>query len=561
MLYAVVAVIKGGNKLIHSNSGIINMKIELEESNEKLIQNFKQLHSRQELAKLLEIEDKVLIYVLYRNGIANYYKTFDVVKKNGGLRKISAPSGSLKIIQSKLREILDICYNPRPCVQGYVKDRSVITNAEKHKHPRFILNIDVKGFFDAINFGRVRGYFLKKPFEFNKEISTIIAQICCLDGILPQGAPTSPIIANLICSRFDSEMIRFARKNNLFYTRYADDITFSSNRMFKKAVIRFRDDDFSMPVIAKPLRDIFKNNGFIINKDKIIFSTKEHRQEITGIIINEKLNVRRAYIKNIRCMLYAWKKFGYENASNEYFSKNQEKYQNYGDDELPEFENIVFGKINYLRMVRGFQDKIFRKYFNEYVMLTHKGKTLPIDFVDVLEDIVFIVECGAEQGTIFYTEEYGWITNYHVIKENSDENKISIYDTTRKKKLLGNVIKEIKAADLAILSVDDYKPENCLKVNTEYNFRLRESRVIVCGYPDHHAGDTLYINNGKIISERGKNGIDYYIVDKPIIQGNSGGPVLNEKDEIVGIASTGSTFDESDKSMFFGIIPIKNLNV
>jgi len=534
------------------------MEIDLKENNKILKTKFSLLKNKHDIADILEIKEKDLIYCLYRVGVDNYYKEFEIEKRNGGKRKISSPQGSLKILQSKLNYILQLIYKPRECVQGFVPNRSIVTNANKHFGARFLLNIDIEDFFSSINFGRIRGLFLHKPFSFNKDVSTILAQICCYKNGLPQGAPTSPIIANLICYRFDTRMIQFAKKNRLFYTRYADDITLSSKIMFKKNIIRFRGNDFSFPVLSNETKNIFKENGFAINKEKTHFSTKSHRQKITGIIINKKINTSQKFIRQVRAMLHAWEKYGLDNAEKEFYHNYNKKYVGVDVDNLPQFSNIVFGKINYIRMVRGYQDKIFRKYYNQYITLTRHGKILPVNNVDIINEITYIIEVegAAEQGTVFYTKEYGWVTNYHVIKNSKDD--IVIYSSSGFDRKKASIVKEFPESDLAILSIEGLIPENYLEINNSYKFNNNEA-ITVCGYPEHNIFDSIYMNSGKIVSTRHKNSIEHYVFDKPIIKGNSGGPVLNHNDEIVGVASTGSTFAEADETMFFGIIPISNL--
>lgn len=113
---------------------------------------------------------------------------------------------------------------------AFTKDKSIITNAEIHKNKRFVLNIDLEDFFKSFHFGRVQGYFEKnKNFLFPKNIATVLAQLTCYNGSLPQGAPSSPIITNLICNILDMKLLKIAKKYKLDYSRYADDLTFSTN--------------------------------------------------------------------------------------------------------------------------------------------------------------------------------------------------------------------------------------------------------------------------------------------------------------------------------------------
>src|SRR5205814_3311637 len=111
----------------------------------------------------------------------------------------------------------------------FIPARSILTNAKPHLRQKFVLNVDLKDFFPTINFGRVRGVLIAKPYCLLPHIATYIARICCRDNALPQGAPTSPIISNMICSRLDRQLLRLARQYRCVYTRYADDLTFSTS--------------------------------------------------------------------------------------------------------------------------------------------------------------------------------------------------------------------------------------------------------------------------------------------------------------------------------------------
>ena len=191
-----------------------------------------ELKTRNELADFLEIPRKKLSYILYVKGVDNLYSSFDIPKKNGGTRRIDAPMTDLKNIQKKLAEAL--CAHQREnwnkdgiipnLSHGFESGKSIITNAKIHRNKRFVMNLDLENFFDCFHFGRVSGYFMKnKNFLLSKEAAIAIAQLTCYQGKLPQGAPTSPIITNLICNIFDMRVLKIAKKYRLNYTRYADD--------------------------------------------------------------------------------------------------------------------------------------------------------------------------------------------------------------------------------------------------------------------------------------------------------------------------------------------------
>jgi RNA-directed DNA polymerase len=179
-----------------------------------------------------------LSFILYKMTDAAKYQTFDIPKANGGTRTIHAPTEKLKRLQTRLASVILECNteinnkNPLPPLShGFEKGRSIFTNAWEHKNRRFVLNIDVENFFPTINFGRVRGFFISnRNYGLPTKAATLIAQIACYQGKLPQGSPCSPIIANLIAHLLDVRMVRLAKAHTCTYSRYADDLTFSTNR-------------------------------------------------------------------------------------------------------------------------------------------------------------------------------------------------------------------------------------------------------------------------------------------------------------------------------------------
>ncbi len=165
--------------------------------------------TRTELAELLDTDVKGLTYFAYARG--KKYKTFLIPRKNGGHRQISAPVGPLLTIQRKLAKLLLEIYNTPVSVHGFANDRSIVTNAKVHLKKRTILNVDLENFFPTITDRRIIGLLRAKPFSFNDKIASTITGLVCYNGSLPQGAPTSPVLSNMICLRLDNQMTRFCR--------------------------------------------------------------------------------------------------------------------------------------------------------------------------------------------------------------------------------------------------------------------------------------------------------------------------------------------------------------
>jgi len=353
-------------------SNKISLSPLLYESCEDLSKKFSELKSARDVAQILQVPYNYLIYYIYRTSENSKYQTFNLEKKSGGYRTIHSPNNSLEILQRKLSQILYSVYSPKPCVHGFAANRSIVTNAKVHTKKKFVLNIDIKDFFDVINFGRVRGLFIAKPYQLNEEVATILAQICCFQNKLPQGAPTSPIISNLVCARMDKELQKFAKENGIFYTRYADDITFSINREdLPVGLVSSYSKGFSKVILGDDLRSIIENNGFKINEAKVRLAYRTQRQEVTGLVVNKGVNVNRKYIRNLYGTLHAWEKYGLEEANKIYISKYAKKTL-LPSDEKPSFLDSLRGKIEFIGSVRGKDDPLYRKLLKIFHELKEK---------------------------------------------------------------------------------------------------------------------------------------------------------------------------------------------
>lgn len=177
--------------------------------------------------------------------------------------------------------------------------------------------------------------------------------------ILPQGAPTSPIITNMICDNLDRRLAGLARKMGLNYSRYADDITFSSmQNVYQK------DGDF-----VKELRRIIEGQGFKINEEKTRLQKRGARQEVTGIIVSDKVNVSQKYVRDIRNILYIWDRYGYSVAFSKFFPKYKQE-KGHVKKGNPDMVNVIDGKLMYLKMVKGEEDPVFVRLYKKFEKLS-----------------------------------------------------------------------------------------------------------------------------------------------------------------------------------------------
>ena len=184
--------------------------------------------------------------------------------------------------------------------------RSIFTNASVHKNRRYVLNLDLEDFFPSINFGRVRGFFIKdKRFELNQKVATVIAQIACFRNELPQGSPCSPVISNLLGRLLDVRLVRLVKKNKCTYSRYADDLTFSTNKKdFPAGIAEPIPDNSPRWRVSPALKKQIENTGFKVNHSKTRMQWRGSRQVTTGLIVNQKINVKSEYYRTARAMCH-----------------------------------------------------------------------------------------------------------------------------------------------------------------------------------------------------------------------------------------------------------------
>lgn len=288
------------------------------------------------------------------------YKTFTIPKKSGGTRQISAPAPKLKKLLYYIKILLEAFYNPMQCVQGFTEGRSIASNANMHLYQNYVFNIDLSDFFPSITQARIYTRLKFPPYNFPEEICRIIAGLSCVKYTdesgrsyngLPQGAPTSPILSNIICEQMDRRLTGLAKRCELHYSRYADDMTFSSMRnVYKEGHEKKFIDE---------LRRIIIQQGFKFNEKKTRLQKIGSHQEVTGLTIGTKINVSRNYIKELRSVLHVWEKFGYAEAYAWFYSRYK-AYKGHSKKGEPVLENVINGKLNYLKMIKGSYDSTYK---------------------------------------------------------------------------------------------------------------------------------------------------------------------------------------------------------
>lgn len=266
---------------------------------------FNSVKTRSDLAHYLNIPPSKITYILFKRGVNSYYTEFEIPKKTGDPRRICAPAGDLKGVQRQLADALwehqksvyeELGIKPN-ISHAFEEGKSIITNAKIHRNKRFVVNVDLKDFFQSIHIGRICGFFEKnKHFALPHEVAVTIAQLACYKGKLPQGAPTSPIITNLICQVLDIHLLSLAKRYRLDYTRYADDMTFSTN---DKTFLE-KWDSFYAELGKKVIKA-----GFSINEKKTRITFRDSKQVVTGLVVNKKISVDHAYYRKVRAMAHS----------------------------------------------------------------------------------------------------------------------------------------------------------------------------------------------------------------------------------------------------------------
>lgn len=377
-----------------------NMKIESSHIN-RIKASFEKMQSKEDLLQLMN-ETKPLIYGVktipfnlkqltwYANPKLSLkrYTEFKIKKKSGSERSIHAPIKGLKALQKTLSLILQCIFQPHQAAMGFVPGKSIIDNAKLHAGSKYVYNIDLKDFFSSVDQARFWKCLQLRPFNLKNEtkdsnrmqIANILAAICCTEmeverknksgewelvkrNVLPQGAPTSPVITNIVCQRLDFILTGVAKRFGLTYSRYADDITFSA--MYD--VFQAKGD------FQKELQRIIIEQGFDIKESKTRLQKDGYRKEVTGLLVNEKVNVQQRYIKQIRLWLYYWERYGETKAYN-FFLQQYMADKVHFVKEKPNMENVISGKLDYLKMVKGENNELFLKLRERFNILTKNNK-------------------------------------------------------------------------------------------------------------------------------------------------------------------------------------------
>lgn len=295
--------------------------------------NFPLFFSTHQLADFLAVSHKDLLFVAKHP--QRFYKEIHLPKKGGGLRVIHAPFGLMKTLQYAVwREILQR-ESPSPYATAYLPHSQVRENALPHKGKDYLLKMDLADFFGSISYRKVLSTLFPSTL-FPKKVGWILTNLCCYNGAVPQGAPTSPALSNLVMKQFDKTLGEFCAKRGVTYTRYCDDLTFSANR---------------------PLYDVFQratellqSHGFRVNPKKVVFLHKGQHMEVTGLTVNQKTTVPKAYKRALRQEVFYAATYGLTN------SKKKQETQT-----IHSYYQQLKGKLHYVLHIEP-QNQWFREW-------------------------------------------------------------------------------------------------------------------------------------------------------------------------------------------------------
>ncbi|MDX2279197.1 MAG: reverse transcriptase family protein [Saprospiraceae bacterium] len=269
-----------------------------------------------------------------------FYRDFKIKKRNGKMRTISEPLPSLKEIQSWILENILENVKVSPFAKAYRKNVSIIENIKFHRNQPKVFIVDLQNFFPSIKANSVENIFLS--LGYSKIISNLLAKLCTRDGHLPQGAPTSPYLSNIFFKSADDKIIKYCLENHIKYTRYADDLSFSGN--------------FDENKLLKLIEETVISLGLTLNSEKTKLMKPNERQTVTGIVVNEKIQVVFHKRNKLRQDLYYINKFGLDS----HMDRKGIKKRNY-------LEHLL-GKVNFILQINP-MDEEFKRYKEHLIKL------------------------------------------------------------------------------------------------------------------------------------------------------------------------------------------------
>lgn len=516
-----------------------------------------------------------MMYIAYGLRPEQKHRNFTIPKKNGGQRTICAPRAALLSLQKDLKRLVEADYTPRSHVHGFVsgRQRSIVSNAQLHTGKKWVLNVDLQDYFETIHFGRILGRLRARPYEYSEKVARFVAHVACyekeivVDGVsqstsvLMPGGALSPLLANIVTDRLDSELSRMCNQLGCNYTRYADDISISSSRArFPPQIARFEDPETREGVIlSERFQEIVETNGFQINHSKTRLQGFSIRQEVTGLVVNRKINVKRNFVRQVRSMLHDWSSNGIERTTANHFENHRPNRGRLAEYEASNFEWVVRGKIEFIRQVRGPADPIARTLASRFNDLAEESQfSIPIvETSEILNEAVWFLSNdndGGYFGTCFAIQENLFATCAHCLGDN-----LLIFPRQYQDHGLPvEVVSRDDRNDVALIRVLDpqggFAPRALLQIANDVAINNLSTRDVVqiAGFPQNFTTETVTENTAQVSGFSRVVLEENSIPDENVIglsggtfAGMSGGPVLNNG-VVVGVVVRGP--DEHDRT-------------
>ena len=247
------------------------------------------------------------------NNLDKHYRNTFIPKHDGSKRKLSVPDTILKKVQRSISDNILSHYTISHYSTAYTSGSSVQKNASLHVGKQKILKLDIDGFFDHITYSKVKDIVFCKE-NYSEQIRILLTMLCYYKESLPQGAPTSPAITNIIMYDFDEKIGKYCEENNISYTRYCDDMTFSG--------------DFDEKAVIFVVKDELRKLGLFLKNRKTAVIPSTKRQTVTGIVVNEKIGLTKEYKNKIRQEIYYIKKYGIDGHLNKIKESDKQHYLN-----------------------------------------------------------------------------------------------------------------------------------------------------------------------------------------------------------------------------------------
>jgi S1-C subfamily serine protease len=404
-----------------------------------------------------------------------------------------------------------------------------------------LVKIDFKNYFDQINSQRIGG--MLHAIGLPAEVVKLLLPLCTPMGALPQGAATSPILANMVTFRLDKRLRDYGRSNRLRYTRYADDLVFSSHSrpLALNAAVERNYARLGMDDLRDDLLGIFKDENFEINPDKLYYCGPSARRAVTGYTINSFENVPRRHVRRVRSIIHNIRKNGYDSEQAKYSALT---------GSIRSLRRSLRGQIEWIGYTKGKSDPVFRRYALDYNKIFHDQISVGPNLDELAQRSTWVLEAfksstgdPISQGSCFFLESVGLVTAAHCVPANCSFEVFCILKPAERFQV--HVSKIHLHIDLAVLQhtipADRFIP---LKRGTR-DVNIGEE-VRVWGFPDYGPGKDLTRRFGRVIGTPVVSAVPMYEVDQKIYQGNSGGPLLDHAGRVVGVCHKGGVSEAHD---------------